>query len=61
MMLRGYLNSSSQRVCSIRWDGRGSGIDAGSICNAQAIEWRASSTRPMRISQCGDSGTQARM
>ena len=61
MRLRGYLNSSTQRVCSTTGVAAGSGIDSGSTCNAQAIERRASSGRPMRISQCGDSGTQARM
>jgi hypothetical protein len=29
--------------------------------NAHARDWRASSRRPARISQCGDSGTQARI
>ena len=33
-------------------------ISLGSIINAQASDLRASSCRPMRISQRGDSGTQ---
>src|ERR1700684_404734 len=35
-MLRGYLNSSSQRVCSIGGRTSGSVMLAGSICSAQA-------------------------
>src|SRR5580700_11464590 len=42
-MLRGYLNSSSQRVCSIGGNSVGSEIVAGSICSAQASDLRASS------------------
>ena len=61
MMLRGYLNSSIQRVFSTGGGTAGSGIVAGSICSAQASDLRASSTRPLRNSQCGDSGTKARM
>ena len=60
-MLRGYLKSSVQRVCSTAAATAGSSIAFGSICNAQASDRRASSKRPMRISQCGDSGTQARV
>src|SRR5262249_12950152 len=54
----GYLNSSIHRVFSI--DGRavGSAISLGSTINAQARDLRASSSRPIRISQRGDSGTQ---
>jgi hypothetical protein len=61
MMLRGYLKISSQRVCSIAGSVAGNEICAGSICNAQASACRASSTRPRRNSQCGDSGTNALM
>ena len=61
MMLRGYLKISSQRVFSITGGTAGNAIFAGSICNAQASALRASSTRPWRSSQCGDSGTNARM
>ena len=50
-MLRGYLKSSSQRVCSIVGATAGSSIAFGSICNAHASDRRASSKRPMRISQ----------
>src|SRR5580693_925382 len=59
-MLRGYLKSSSHRVCSTAGSTAGSVIVAGSTCNAQASDLRASSTRPLRSSQCGDSGTKAR-
>ena len=61
MMLRGYLNSSSQRVRSTGGGTAGNVIVAGSIISAQASDWRASSSRPRRSSQCGDSGTKARM
>ena len=60
-MLRGYLKISSQRVCSTTGGTAGNAICAGSICNAQASDLRASSTRPRRSSQCGNSGTKARM
>src|SRR5580700_7336629 len=60
MMLRGYLNSSTQRVCSTDGGMGGKVIVAGSIISAQASDFRASSTRPWRSSQCGDSGTKAR-
>ena len=40
---------------------RAIGSTPGSTCNAQARDWRASSRRPLPISQCGDSGTQARI
>ena len=60
-MLRGYLNSSVQRVCSTVGAAAGKEMSLGSICNAQASERRASSKRPIRVSQCGDSGTQARI
>src|SRR5689334_11497235 len=59
--LRGYLNSSIHLVCLTTGGTAGREIDAGSTCNAHAIERRASSTRPMRINQCGDSGTHARI
>src|SRR5262249_46309353 len=54
----GYLNSSTQRVSST--DGRAAGrsISLGSTIKAQAADLRAPSSRPMRISQRGDSGTQ---
>jgi len=60
-MLRGYLNSSTQRVRSTGGGTAGNGIVAGSTINAQASERRASSSRPRRASQCGDSGTKARI
>ena len=40
--------------------GVGGGRSDGLIFSAQASDFRASSTRPCDISQCGDSGTQAR-
>ena len=49
--LRGYLNSSSQRVCSTTGATAGNVIVAGSTCSAQASERRASSNRPWRISR----------
>ena len=55
---RGYLNRSSQRVFSWAGGVAGSAISCGSIIKAQASDLRASSMRPMRISQRGDSGTQ---
>ena len=61
IMLRGYLKISSQRVCSMVGGTAGNAILAGSIFSAQASARRASSTRPWRSSQCGDSGTKARM
>ena len=54
----GYLNSSSQRVRSAGGSVVGSAISLGSIIKAQASDLRASSMRPIRISQRGDSGTQ---
>jgi len=60
-MLRGYLKSSVQRVCSTAGAMAGSSIAFGSVCSAQASDRRASSKRPMRINQYGDSGTHARM
>src|SRR5215469_11997818 len=59
-MLRGYLNNSSQRVCSGGGSTSGSVILAGAMFSAHASDLRASSTRPRRSSQCGDSGTKAR-
>src|SRR5207245_339084 len=53
---RGYLNSSSQRVCSVAGNVAGNAISLGSIIKAQASDLRASSWRSMRISQRGDSG-----
>ena len=61
MMLRGYLKISSQRVCSIAGSTAGNAIFAGSIFSAQANARRASSTRPWRSSQYGNSGTKARI
>ena len=55
---RGYLKRSSQRVCSVAGTMAGSAISLGSIIKAQASDFRASSMRPIRISQRGDSGTQ---
>jgi hypothetical protein len=60
-MLRGYLNNSIQRVRSTAGATAGKATSLGSISNAQASDRRASSERPMRISQYGDSGTQARI
>ncbi len=60
-MLRGYRNSSRQGVRFGAGMLAGSSICEGSTCNAHAIDWRASSGRPIRISQRGDSGTQARI
>ena len=60
-MLRGYLNSSRHGVCCASGRVSGSSIVSGSTSNAHAIERRASSRRPLRISQRGDSGTQARI
>src|SRR5271155_30237 len=57
--LRGYLNSSRHGVCSSSGRTAGSAISLESICKAQPIDRRASSRRPRRISQRGDSGTQA--
>src|ERR1019366_4919488 len=59
--LRGYLNSSRHTVFSTLATVAGNWIEAGSTCNAQARDRRASSMRPLPISQCGDSGTQARI
>ena len=59
--LRGYLNSSRQATFSTGGATAGSWISFGSTINAQARDWRASARRPTRISQCGDSGTQARI
>ena len=60
-MLRGYLNSSLHGVCGTSSIVAGSSTSFGSIISAQAIDWRASAARPLRISQRGDSGTQARI
>ncbi len=60
-MLRGYLNSSIQRVFSTGGRLVGSSIEAGSTISAQASDLRASSSRPLRKSHSGDSGTNARM
>src|SRR5512136_192029 len=60
MMLRGYLKSSIHRVCSIGGRTEGNLIVAGSTISAQASDLRASSARPLRSNQCGDSGTKAR-
>src|SRR5579862_1798899 len=51
MMLRGYLNSSSQRVRVTGGGTDGNVISRGSIISAQASERRASSSRPRRSSQ----------
>ena len=61
MMLRGYLNISSQRVCSTAGATAGNAICCGIDLNAQASDLRASSIRPRRSSQCGDFGTKARI
>src|SRR3984957_21043671 len=61
IMLRGYLKISIQGVCATSSTVVGSATSLGSIINAQATDWRASATRPLRISQRGDSGTQARI
>ena len=59
--LRGYLNNSRHATGSAATATEGSWIVAGSTCNAQASDWRASTMRPLPISQCGDSGTHARI
>ncbi len=61
VMLRGYRNSSRQEVFSTSGRLVGSSISPGSIISAHASDLRASSCRPMRISQRGDSGTQYRI
>ena len=55
---RGYLNNSTQRVFSDAGTAAGKAISFGSIISAQASDCRASSWRPLSISQRGDSGTQ---
>jgi hypothetical protein len=59
--LRGYPDRSNQLVFGTGCGSAiGRGRDCGSTCSAQARDSRASSTRPWRSSQRGDSGTQAR-
>ncbi len=58
--LRGCWNNSLNRTLGGSGMVSGSLIVFGSIISAQASDLRASSTRPMRNSQRGDSGTQAR-
>jgi hypothetical protein len=55
------LNNSRHRVCWSSGRAAGNSILFESICKAQAIDRRASSRRPRRMSQRGDSGTQARI
>ena len=61
IMLRLYLNSSTQRTGSAAAPMAGSWMVAGSTMSAHARDWRASWIRPLPISQCGDSGTHARI
>ena len=59
---QGHLPQRQPDTARLAEARQGAGEDAARIfCKAQASERRASSKRPMRISQCGDSGTQARM
>jgi hypothetical protein len=60
-MLRGYLNSSDHDVCRGAGSDAGRLISLGSSISAQASERRASSSRPLPMSQRGDSGTQTRI
>src|SRR5436305_8002908 len=59
--LRGYLKRSSQLLTTTgpASAALGNGNVDGSICSAQASDLRASSYRPCRHSQRGDSGTQS--
>ena len=60
--LRGYLKRSVHAVGLVAASSIvGSGNDSGGTWSAQASERRASSGLPIRTSQRGDSGTQARI
>src|SRR5262249_21754334 len=50
--LRGYLKSSRHETDWIWGVEVGNSICLGSTCNAQASDLRASSSRPLPISQC---------
>jgi hypothetical protein len=53
MMLRGYRNSSTQRVVSTTGATGGSAISLGSSCKAQASDCRASAGRPRHVVTSG--------